>query len=349
MQASILGLNSLMDSDRSKLFVGGFSMETTEATLNDHFGKYGTVSGSAVNKDRLTNHSRGFGFVWFSDPSSADKALEDAHVILGRKVDVKKARPRKPWPHPRNQQQPPPPQPQQSGGLNGTSRLDSGNSQFRTRKIFVGGLSPSLTELEFKNYFEKFGRVTDVVVMMDSATHRPRGFGFITFDSEESVENVMQKNFHELNGKFVEVKRAVPREENYNNNDRGYQPGNRPRYTGSPTTYGVLPTPTPYSGVGGFSGGTGVYGGWYPSGGYAGVPYGIAPIIPQAWMFPYGNSFYPAYMSGGSWVAAAGGYNLYNRVSGQAVNHRGFVTEHAPADVKSSGVEGEKLDVDGAA
>lgn len=86
MQASILGLNSLMDSDRSKLFVGGFSMETTEATLNDHFGKYGTVSGSAVNKDRLTNHSRGFGFVWFSDPSSADKALEDAHVILGRKV-----------------------------------------------------------------------------------------------------------------------------------------------------------------------------------------------------------------------------------------------------------------------
>jgi RNA recognition motif-containing protein len=75
-----------MDSDRSKLFVGGFSMETTEATLNDHFGKYGTVSGSAVNKDRLTNHSRGFGFVWFSDPSSADKALEDAHVILGRKV-----------------------------------------------------------------------------------------------------------------------------------------------------------------------------------------------------------------------------------------------------------------------
>ncbi|KAK9903619.1 hypothetical protein M0R45_001127 [Rubus argutus] len=298
-----------MDSDRSKLFVGGFSMETTEATLNDHFGKYGTVSGSAVNKDRLTNHSRGFGFVWFSDPSSADKALEDAHVILGRKVDVKKARPRKPWPHPRNQQQPPPPQPQQSGGLNGTSRLDSSKH----------------------------------------ATHRPRGFGFITFDSEESVENVMQKNFHELNGKFVEVKRAVPREENYNNNDRGYQPGNRPRYTGSPTTYGVLPTPTPYSGVGGFSGGTGVYGGWYPSGGYAGVPYGIAPIIPQAWMFPYGNSFYPAYMSGGSWVAAAGGYNLYNRVSGQAVNHRGFVTEHAPADVKSSGVEGEKLDVDGAA
>lgn len=86
MQASILGLNSLMDSDRSKLFVGGFSMETTQATLNDHFGKYGTVSGSAVNKDRLTNHSRGFGFVWFSDPSSADKALEDAHVILGRKV-----------------------------------------------------------------------------------------------------------------------------------------------------------------------------------------------------------------------------------------------------------------------
>ncbi|KAM5565922.1 RNA-binding protein 1 [Rosa sericea] len=331
-----------MDSDQAKLFVAGLSKDTTEATLKEHFGQYGVVSGSTVTKDRVTSSSRGFGFVWFSDPSSADKALEDSHVILGRKVDVKKAKPRRAWAYPKNQE-PLPPQQLQS------SSFESGNN-FRTRKIFVGGLSPSVTELEFKNYFGKFGRVTDVVVMMDSATHRPRGFGFITFDSEESVENVMQKNFHELNGKFVEVKRAVPREESYSNNERGYQPGsNRPRYTASPTTYGVLPTPTPYNGFGGFTGGTGVYGGWYPSAGYAGVPYGIAPVVPQAWVFPYGNTFYPAYMSGGGWVAAAGGHNLYNRVSEPAVNQRGFVSEHAPVDVKSSGVEGEKLDVDGAA
>lgn len=48
--------------------------------------------------------------------------------------------------------------------------------------------------------------------MYDHNTQRPRGFGFITFDSEEAVDRVLFKTFHELNGKLVEVKRAVPKE-----------------------------------------------------------------------------------------------------------------------------------------
>lgn len=82
----------------------------------------------------------------------------------------------------------------------------------RTKKIFVGGLASSVTESDFKKYFDQFGVITDVVVMYDHNTQRPRGFGFITYDSEEVVERVLQKTFHELNGKMVEVKRAVPKE-----------------------------------------------------------------------------------------------------------------------------------------
>mgnify|MGYP002775054269 CR=1 FL=1 len=46
----------------------------------------------------------------------------------------------------------------------------------RTKKIFVGGLATSVTEEDFRNYFSEFGNITDVVVMYDPATQRPRGF-----------------------------------------------------------------------------------------------------------------------------------------------------------------------------
>ncbi|BBG95130.1 RNA-binding protein 1 [Prunus dulcis] len=182
--------------------------------------------------------------------------------------------------------------------------------------------------------------------MYDNTTRRPRGFGFVTFASEDAVENVMQQSFHELNGRFVEVKKAVPKEEN-NSNDSGYAPVNYPPYTYSPTpTYGILPSPTPYNGFGPFMYGTSVHGGWYPTGGSGGIPYGIAPIAPQAWMFPYGNSLYPSYMRGGGLVA--GGYSgiLGHGAVGGISNQVVFGNGQAPASVKSSWVEAEKLDVD---
>lgn len=83
----------------------------------------------------------------------------------------------------------------------------------RTKKIFVGGLATSVTEEDFRNYFSQFGNITDVVVMYDPATQRPRGFGFITFDSEDAVEKVIQQNtFHQIHEKLVEVKKAIPKE-----------------------------------------------------------------------------------------------------------------------------------------
>ena len=99
--------------------------------------------------------------------------------------------------------------------------------QEKTSKIFVGGVSQEATEHDFKQFFMQFGRVVDATLMMDKDTGRPRGFGFVTFDSEAAVERTLQGPL-EILGKPIEVKKAQPRgnlreEENTRNrNQRGH-------------------------------------------------------------------------------------------------------------------------------
>lgn len=258
--------------------------------------------------------------------------------------------------------------------IKNTNNGEIDNHSIRTKKIFVGGLSANLTEEEFKNYFEKFGRIIDVVVMHDNMTNRPRGFGFVTYDSEESVENVVQKTFHELNGRLVEVKRAVPKEEingctgNSNarvgigkgSSYRSFQAGNHPPYSPG---YGVPPcAPIPgHCGVGGFPGG-GILGGGYPMVVYGKYDYGVPPIIPRSPWFapvmirsfacpaPYGNaSIFPTYLNGrvGVMGTAAGGWNEtvgagVDGKLGQVLGGSG----HLLANAAPSHIEGVKSDVE---
>ncbi|KAL6556988.1 nuclear ribonucleoprotein 1 [Orobanche hederae] len=100
-----------------------------------------------------------------------------------------------------------------SGNINPTR--NSGHvGSIRTKKVFVGGLPATMTDEQFRQYFESFWQVTNVVIMYDQTTQRPRGFGFISFDSEDAVDQVLHKTFHDLNGKQVEVKRALPGDAN---------------------------------------------------------------------------------------------------------------------------------------
>ncbi|KMU83414.1 DAZ-associated protein 1 [Coccidioides immitis H538.4] len=84
------------------------------------------------------------------------------------------------------------------------------DEQERTSKIFVGGVSQDANEQDFKKFFMQFGRVVDATLMIDKDTGRPRGFGFVTFDSEAAVEACLSQPL-EILGKPIEVKKAQPR------------------------------------------------------------------------------------------------------------------------------------------
>ncbi|GAV69057.1 RRM_1 domain-containing protein [Cephalotus follicularis] len=207
-----------MEVEPAKVYVGGIGPEIDEDTLRDHFSHYGEVMNCLVLQGRDSWEIRRFGFVTFTDPSMVEKVLEAEHVIHGTKVDVRPAKPK--------------------AILNGQGQNDGpcnqcSYSQSNPNKIFVGGL-PTITEEEFKGHFASFGTITDAVVIYDklerSFDHKPkpRGFGFITFDSKEAVDNVLKKQFYELNGKRVEVKRAEPKKwktQEQNNSFNGQNTG----------------------------------------------------------------------------------------------------------------------------
>eukprot|EP00826_Nyctotherus_ovalis_P005190 TRINITY_DN11165_c0_g3_i2.p1 TRINITY_DN11165_c0_g3~~TRINITY_DN11165_c0_g3_i2.p1 ORF type:complete len:306 (-),score=68.33 TRINITY_DN11165_c0_g3_i2:125-1042(-) len=155
--------------------------------MRDYFEYYGEVTNSTLMLDFKTGKFRGFGFVTFKDPGVVRKVLEErSHVLDGRLIDCKEAIPKS------------------------VSTYSKPANSFHTRKIFVGGLPHELPEKAFTKYFAKYGTVVHGLIMRDRDSGKSRGFGFVTFDSEEAVKKVLKNiRSHKLMGKWVECKRAT--------------------------------------------------------------------------------------------------------------------------------------------
>ncbi|KAM0802736.1 hypothetical protein BDR22DRAFT_92475 [Usnea florida] len=160
------------------MFIGGLNWETTDQSLKEYFSTFGEVQECTVMRDGASGRSRGFGFLTFRDPKTVNVVMVKEHYLDGKIIDPKRAIPR--------------------------------DEQERTSKIFVGGVSQDANEHVFKEYFAQFGRVVDATLMMDKDTGRPRGFGFVTFDSEAAVDATLAGDLQIL-GKPIEVKKAEPR------------------------------------------------------------------------------------------------------------------------------------------
>ena len=81
-----------------KLYVGGLSYNTTDATLKDTFAQAGTVESATIIIDKMNNRSKGFGFVEMSTDKEAAKAIEtmNGKDVEGRSLTVAEARPMEP-------------------------------------------------------------------------------------------------------------------------------------------------------------------------------------------------------------------------------------------------------------
>ena len=80
--------------------------------------------------------------------------------------------------------------------------------------MYVGNLPFSASEDDLREAFGQFGEVTDVSLMMDRETGRPRGFAFITMGSKEAMDAAIKGlDGQDLGGRNLTVNEARPREE----------------------------------------------------------------------------------------------------------------------------------------
>lgn len=78
------------------IYVGNLSFDSQDSDLRGAFEAYGEVSSCNIIQDRMTNRSRGFGFVEMPNQEEALKAIEELNgkSLQGREIRVSEAKPR---------------------------------------------------------------------------------------------------------------------------------------------------------------------------------------------------------------------------------------------------------------
>jgi len=175
-----------------KLYVGNIPRTVTNDELREMFAAHGTVERAEVMYDKYTNRSRRFGFVTMSTAEEANAAIEalNGTEVGGRKIKVNVTESFLP----NIDRSAPEPEP---------VFVDS---QY---KVYVGNLAKTVTTEVLKNFFSEKGQILSATVSHIPGTSKSKGYGFVTFSSEEEVEAAVATfNNAELEGQPIRVNRA---------------------------------------------------------------------------------------------------------------------------------------------
>jgi len=169
--------DDLEEVDGSNLIVNYLPDEMSEMVMYDMFAKYGEVDSVRIIRDRLTQAPRGYGFVKYKHPDSAQAAIEnlDGLHIMHKKLKVAISRP---------------------GGV----RLKA--------NLFVGSLPPSFTEEDLTRLFSDFHPIIDVRILRYS-DGTSKQCGFVRLDNDVLAGQAIQSlNGMNADGYRIQVKHA---------------------------------------------------------------------------------------------------------------------------------------------
>ena len=76
-------------------------------------------------------------------------------------------------------------------------------------KLYVGNLPYSVDEEQLRGIFGQYGEISELALIMDRDTGRPKGFGFVTFASQQAAEKALEQNGKDLGGRPLKVNIAT--------------------------------------------------------------------------------------------------------------------------------------------
>ncbi len=92
------------------------------------------------------------------------------------------------------------------------------------KKLYVGGLSYSVTDEQLHALFAAQGTVESAKVITDKYTDRSRGFGFVEMSTQEEAEKAIQAlNGTQHEGRSLTVNFSKPREDRGSGGGGGYR------------------------------------------------------------------------------------------------------------------------------
>ncbi|KAF7645780.1 hypothetical protein LDENG_00198440 [Lucifuga dentata] len=94
------------------------------------------------------------------------------------------------------------------------------SSHDHKRSIFVGNLPFEINELAFRRHFKECGTVEAVRLVRDKNSGLGKGFGYVLFESADSVQLALKLDGSKLEGRSIRVKRSVKKEKLKNKIDR---------------------------------------------------------------------------------------------------------------------------------
>ncbi|KAF2222651.1 hypothetical protein BDZ85DRAFT_199163 [Elsinoe ampelina] len=166
------------ERDRRTVFVQQLANRLRTRELEAFFEKIGPVKEAQIVRDRVTNRSKGVGYVEFKDEESVAKALDvTGQKLLGIPIIVQLTEAEKN---------------RQARQTEGQATLSNGAPFHR---LYVGNVHFSVGESDLQTLFGTYGEV-EVVQLQKDDSGRSRGYGFVLYANSDDAKQALA----ELNG-----------------------------------------------------------------------------------------------------------------------------------------------------